>query len=167
MTSKGKQTVSVSGRDYEGADVGSWSYTYTYYVKGPGTSDTTTVSLAGLSNGYKDRNFAGASNYILIHSGDSSHYDVTYTTVPSTADMFRIEQTDGSLGAAANAADNQSSIFDVFLLMDQTRQVTARVKDSKVTTTGTYIIGSPTLTVGYPNDSNGDGNTADAAGSRK
>ena len=150
FTAKGKQTVRISGRDYGGSDEGSWSYTYTYYVKGLGT-DTTTVSLAGLSNGYQDGIFAGSSNYVLIHRGDSGHYDVTYTTVPSGG-MAQIEQTNGTLGNATNVSStNLSSSFDVFLRMDRSRQVTVDVVGSnKVTTTGAYIIGTPTLTVSGP-----------------
>ena len=71
FTAKGKQTVTISSTN--GTD--SWSYKYTYYVKGPGTS-TTTISLVGLSNGYKAGIFSDDAHRIPIHNGDNSHYDV-------------------------------------------------------------------------------------------
>ena len=151
FTAKGKQTVRISSTDYDGADAGSWSYTYTYYVKGPGTK-TTTVALKGLSNGYRSGLFTGTQ--IEVHSGDGGHYDVTYTTV-STGGTFQIESTEGNLVALSDT--NNSSAFDVLLTMDQTRQVNAKVRDSDIITVGTYIIGSPRLTVGYPDNADGLG----------
>ena len=41
---------------------------------------------------------------IEVHSGDSGHYDVTYTTDPSGG-AFQIEQPDGSLGALPTIGD--------------------------------------------------------------
>ena len=156
FTAKGKQTVTISGTDNDGDNKGSWSYKYTYYVKGPGTS-TTTISLVGLSNGYKAGIFSGTAHRIPIHNGDGSHYDVTYTTIPDDA-MAQIETTAGALGTLEPLDDkNTSSVFDVLLQADGTYQVTATVKDSKRETIGVYIIGTPTLTVGHPGDPNGIG----------
>lgn len=157
---KGKHTVRISSTDYDDGlnddeFSGSWSYTYTYYVKGPGTS-TTTVSLRGLSNGYRQGLFTGTQ--IEVHSGDSGHYDVTYTTVPNTG-VFQIEGTAGTLGSH-DQANTASSAFDLLLTVSQTYQVTAKVDSSDITTTGTYIIGSPNLTVGSPDNPNGVGGAA-------
>ena len=161
---KGKHTVRISSKDYDdGANddefSGSWSYTYTYYVKGSGTSRTTTVSLKGLSNGYRQGLFTGTQ--IEVHSGDSGHYDVTYTTVPDGG-IFQIEQPDGSLGALptnGDEADKGSSVFDVLLTMSRTYQVTTKVtgSDPGVETVGVYIIGTPTLAAGSPDDTDRDG----------
>ncbi len=157
--SKGIQSVTISSTDNDdGADGtefrGRWSAKYTYYVKGPGTS-TTTVALKGLSNGYRSGLFSGTE--IEVHSGDSGHYDVTYTTVP-TGGTAKIEDTQGDLPASATAfSGSTSSAFDVWLTMDATRQVNVKVRDSDITTTGTYIIGSPELAVGSPGDANRDG----------
>ena len=158
FTAKGKQTVTISSRDYDaGADPdnpefsGAWSYTYTYYVKGAG-SKTTTVSLLGLRNGYKTGIFEGTE--IKVHNGDSSHYDVTYTS----GGTLQIEQPDGDL--VSYIADNRaSSVFDAWLTMSATHQVTAKVtgSDPGVETVGVYIIGTPTLAVGSPGDANRDG----------
>ena len=124
-----------------------WSAKYTYYVKGSG-SKTTTVSLQGLSNGYKTGIFTGTE--IKVHNGDSSHYDVTYSTLPSGGTL-QIENPSGTLAAGTNG----SSVFDVWLTMSRSYQMTAKVTGSDISTTGAYIIGSPTLTVGYPGRSNG------------
>ena len=157
FTAKGRQTVTISGRDYEGEGIGNWSYTYTYYVIGPG-SETTTISLVGLSNGYRTGIFAGAQ--IPIHNGDSGHYDVTYTTSPADA-MGQVEKPDGTLAAEeALNAKQTSSAFDVELEVSKTYQVTAKVEGSKRETVGVYIVGTPTLTVGHPGDDDGDPDTA-------
>ena len=158
FTTKGIQSVTISSTDNDvtGNDKSNWSYKYVYYVKGSGTS-TTTVSLKGLSNGYRQGLFTNTQ--IVIHDGDSGHYDVTYTTVPAGG-TFQIEQPAGGLDTSTDG--NGSSAFDLLLTISQTYQVTARVRDSKITTTGTYIIGSPELTVGHPGDPDGDGDTADA-----
>ena len=126
-------------------------------MKGPGTS-TTTISLVGVSNnGYKTGIFAGADHRERIHTGDSGHYDVTYTTIPAGA-MAQIEETDGDLGGlAALPATGISSALDVLLQAEKTYQVTAKVDDSDRETIGVYIIGSPKLTVGYPDNPNGIG----------
>ena len=157
FNNKGRQTVTISSRDYEGDDAGSWSYRYTYYVMGPGTSSTT-VSLRGLSNGYRTGIVTGDGHQIVVHDGDSGHYQVTYSTVP-TGGAFQIEQPDASLTAGTGVG---SSAFDVLLTMSETsetRQVTAKVtgSDPGVETVGVYIIGTPTLAVGSPGDTNRDG----------
>ncbi len=164
FTAKGTQWVKISATDYDDPDVdddfsGSWSATYTYYVKGPGTS-TTTISLLGLRNGYKTGIFAGTAHRERIHTGDGGHYDVTYTTIPDDA-MAQIETTAGALGdlAALNDAST-SSALDVLLQATKTYQVTAKVKDSDRETIGVYIIGTPTLIVGHPGDPDGDPGTA-------
>ena len=163
FTAKGTQWVKISATDYDDPDVdndfsGGWSATYTYYVKGPGTS-TTTTTLLGLSNGYKTGIFADGTHRERIHTGDGSHYDVTYTTIPVGA-MAQIENTEGALGSL-EALNNKvtSSAFDVLLQANATYQVTAKVKgsDPGVETVGTYIIGSPRLTVGYPDNPDGVG----------
>ncbi len=160
FTTKGKHTVRISSTDYDdgvGNDEfrGSWSYTYTYYVKGSGTS-TTTVSLRGLSNGYRQNLFTGTQ--IEVHSGDSGHYDVEYTTVPSGG-TFQIEGTTGTLGSYTEGS-GASSVFDLLLTMSRSYQVTADVTGSNITTTGAYIIGSPNLTVGFPDNPDGIGGAA-------
>ena len=162
FTAKGIQWVKISATDYDDPDdandfSGSWSATYTYYVKGPGTS-TTTISLVGVSNnGYKTGIFSGLTHRIPIHNGDSSHYDVTYTTIPTGA-MAQIENTDGDLGGLAGLPTTGiSSALDVLLQANKTYQVTAKVDDSDQETIGVYIIGSPKLTVGYPDNPNGIG----------
>ena len=154
---KGKHTVTISSTDNEDPNKGSWSYKYTFYVKGSGTS-TTTVSLKGLSSGYKKGLFSGTTNKIEVHSGDSNHYDVTYTTVPNTGTL-EIVNAAGTLTALA--ATNRSSVFDLWLTMNRSYQVNARVKDSDIITTGAYIIGSPKLTVGYPDNPDGLDTTTD------
>ena len=168
FTAKGQQWVKISSTDYDDPNdpndfSGSWSTTYTYYVKGPGTS-TTTISLLGLRNGYKTGIFAGTAHRERIHTGDSGHYAVTYTTVPSGA-QAQIETTAGALGAltALNSV-NTSSAFDVLLQANATYQVTANVTDSDRDreTVGVYIIGTPTLTVGYPDNPDGIGGTPTA-----
>ena len=165
FTAKGKQWVKISGTDYNDPDdtadfFGAWSTTTTYYVKGSG-SKTTTVSLQGLSAGYKKGIFSGAE--IKVHNGDSGHYNVDYSTVPSGG-ALQIETPAGTLATATNG----SSVFDVWLTMSRSYQVTARVTDSEVTTTGAYIIGAPKLTVGYPDDPNGigTGTIADNSGAK-
>ena len=162
FTTKGIQSVTISSRDYNGdagGPAGSWSRKYTYYVKGPGTS-TTTTTLLGLRNGYKTGIFAGTTHRERIHTGDGSHYAVTYTTIPEDA-MAQIEDTTGALGSLEALHDNEtSSAFDVLLQANATYQVTATVQDSERETTGVYIIGTPTLTVGHPGDPDGAGGTA-------
>ena len=166
FTAKTPQWVKISATDYDDPDVaddfsGSWSTTYTYYVKGPGTS-TTTISLLGLRNGYKTGIFAGATHRERIHTGDGGHYAVTYTTVPDNA-QAQIETTTGALGTLAGLNNvNTSSAFDVLLQANATYQVTATVQDSDRETVGVYIIGTPTLTVGHPGDPNGDDTLTDA-----
>ena len=158
FTSKGIQSVTISSTDNDdGADgtefSGSWSRKYTYYVKGPGTS-TTTVALKGLSNGYRSGLFSDTE--IEVHSGDSGHYDVTYTTVSSTDAAGQIENTEGALVTLSDLNDhNTSSAFDVWLTMNATRQVNVKVAESDIITTGTYILGTPRLTVGYPDNPDG------------
>ena len=149
FNNKGKQTVRISSTDYDGPDAGSWSYTYTYYVRGLGTK-TTTVSLVRSREGI----VAGDDHQVEIHNGDSGHYQVTYTTVP-TGGTFQIEQPGGSLTTLTAA--NSSSAFDVLLAMSRSYQVNAQVMGSDITTTETYIIGSPTLAVGSPGDDDRDG----------
>ena len=169
FTTKGRQWVKISATDYDDPNdandfSGSWSTTYTYYVKGPGTS-TTTISLLGLSNGYKTGIFANDAHRLPIHNGDSGHYDVTYTIVPDTGQV-QIETTEGALGAltTGTTGKNTSSAFDVHLQTNATYQVTAKVtgSDPGVETVGVYIIGTPTLTVGHPGDPDGDGTVDDA-----
>ena len=159
---KGKQTVTISGTDNEGDDKGSWSYKYTYYVKGAGTS-TTTVSLLGNKTGL----FSNEGNRLRIHNGDSSHYAVRYTTIPAA--MAQIETTAGALSDLTTlnfgADTTTSSAFDVYLQVNGSYQVTAKVKDSERETVGVYIIGTPTLTVGHPGNPNGAGDSA-VAGSK-
>ena len=158
FNNKGRQTVTIRSTDYDdtdGTDDGSWSYTYTYYVRELGTK-TTTVSLVSSRSGI----VAGANHQIEVHNGDSGHYQVTYTTVP-TGGSFQIEQPDGSLTALT--ADNSSSAFDVLLAMSQSYQVTANVEgsDDGIETVSTYIIGSPELAVGFPGDTDRDGTVDD------
>ena len=162
FTAKGKQWVKISATDYDDPDVandfsGSWSTTYTYYVKGPGTS-TTTTSLLGLSNGYKTGIFYGEGHRERIHTGDGSHYAVEYEIIPDTGQV-QIETPAGAEGGLTSGTDPKetSSAFDVWLQANATYQVTAKVKgsDPGVETVGVYIIGTPTLTVGYPGRSNG------------
>ena len=154
---KGVQWVKISATDNDdtsGTFKGSWSATYTFYVKGPGTK-TTTVALKGLSNGYRSGLFTGTQ--IEVHTGDSSHYDVTYTTEPGFA-VGQIENTQGALVDLSDLNDHKtSSAFDVWLTMNVTRQVNVKVKDSDITTVGTYILGTPRLTVGYPDNADGLG----------
>ena len=69
-----------------------------------------------------------------VHSGDSGHYDVTYTTDPSGG-AFQIEQPDGSTGCYTyyrdEAISSDQSVADVLLAMSQTTyQVTAKVTGS-------------------------------------
>ena len=165
FTTKGIRSVTISGIDNDGTDgtdAGGWSYKYTYYVKGLGTS-TTTVSLTGLSNGgYKTRIISGDNNQLEVHSGDSGHYGVTYTTVPTGASL-QTEQPIGGLGdmeITDTDGVERSSVFDVLLTMGRSYQVTAKVEGSDISTTGAYIIGSPKLTVGYPDNPDGIGGTA-------
>ncbi|MEG9862443.1 MAG: FlgD immunoglobulin-like domain containing protein [Parvularculales bacterium] len=145
---KGIQTITISGRDYEDPDAGSWSYRYTFYVKGPG-SRTTTTRLVSLTDGL----IAGDGNNIVVHHGDSSHYEVMYDMVPSGG-SFQIETPRAKLTGLANNGKG-SSAFDVLLKMDRTYQVNAKVTGSDVTTTSVYIIGYPNMTVGYPDNPDG------------
>ena len=166
FVNKGIQSVTISATDNDDTNdtfKGSWSYKYTFYVKGPGTS-ATTVSLKGLSNGYRTGIVSGDSHRIVVHDGDSGHYDVTYTTIPTNA-MAQIETTAGALGGLTGLNNaNTSSVFDVLLRANGTYQVTAKVRDSDFDreTIGVYIIGNPTLTVGHPGDPNGIGGTAES-----
>ena len=167
FTSKGKKTIRISGTNYwdHDSDGGttplqprSWSYTYYYYVSEPDTSlaETATVNLKGLTTGY-----AGTPR-IKIHSGDGGHYRVTYTTTGGT---LTIKATDFNPSSDTLASGSTtSSAFDVYLTLPATTtaRVIAQVSGSSVTTQGVYIYRSPTLTVGYPNDPNGDGDTTDA-----
>ena len=169
FTTKGIQSVTISSRDYDGDTgnpAGAWSRKYTYYVKGPGAS-TTTISLLGLRNGYKTGIFAGDTHRERIHTGDSGHYAVTYTTIPTGA-MAQIEDTAGALGGLTALNNNDtSSAFDVLLRANETYQVTAKVDDSDRETIGVYIIGTPTLAVGHPGNPNGDDALTDAVEGNK
>ena len=116
----------------------------------------------GLRNGYKTGIFSGPDHRERIHNGDSSHYDVTYTTIPANA-MAQIETTAGALGSLTPLNNNQtSSVFDVLLQANDTYQVTAKVagSDPGVETVGVYIIGTPTLAVGSPDDTEVAGSKA-------
>ena len=157
FTSKGRRTVTISGTDYDADNDGttgdsrSWSYTYTYYVMGPGPNKTTTISLDNLdSTGYRTGFHAVPNIQLRVHRADSSHYAVAYSTGVVVKHPY-----DGSnvTGVSIGADTYHSSAFDAYIEPAgnfATTQVTAQVQDSDVITVGTYIVGSPKLTVTSP-----------------
>ncbi|MYK19286.1 T9SS type A sorting domain-containing protein [Candidatus Poribacteria bacterium] len=160
FTSKGKRTITISGKDYDANNDGTtgdsrdWSYTYTYYVMGPGPNARTTISLDNLdSTGYRTGFHAVENIQLRVHRADSNHYAVTYSSdvvVKHPYDGSDVEAVGGMYSSAFDAYLEPSGAF-------ATTQVTAQVQGSDLTTRGTYIVGSPTLMVTSPTGDATDG----------
>jgi len=145
----GKQTITVSGKDYvretTGDNIfsGDWTLTYVYYVTQPATNvSTATINLASISSGYR----AAVYRDISIYGGNSRNYNVQYT--PNTGLTYKIP---GRTDDIAVPDGFISSAFRVTLAGDTDSEViTAQVENSRLTTTGAYFYGQPVLTVTEP-----------------
>ena len=123
---------------------GATSRTMTFYVvkRAFDVNYNDTVSILNVTNGVGGR----YSGDIKIHSGDSRHNPVTYTTTGGTL-YARFGTTTRRLDLSGTPLKTSSSA-DVWLDMSaDSRTVTAQVEHSDRVTQGTYIHGSPQLAV--------------------
>ena len=142
----GRQTVLIEGEDFDGADAGTWNYTYIYHVTPANGASTDTISggLLGINDGYAVGDFGDADQQIYNGSGN---LPVLYTP------RNRLVMGHDDLGSERISVPSGpiSSVFDVYLKQNTTTDMmTATVRGSNSSTVGVYIYGYPTLEVDAP-----------------
>ena len=151
-TSVGEKTIGISDvtpyADRDGDDAAD-PLTFTIYVTqlSHTVSDTTSITLLGLTNGYSQGNYGYSP--VKIYSG-SGNYRVTYTvTGNGTVYVQKTPDRTTSKTATTVTTSSKATVYLDFPDTTATQTVTAAVERGK-TSTGVYIYGYPTLTVGYP-----------------
>ena len=168
-TSTGKKTISISdstsSNDLKSTDSKATKLTRTIYVVKALPEIPPTISLKGITNGFKSRVYG--NNDLVIYDGDSRHYEVTY--VVTGGGMLYLQEGDFTSTPAANL--KTSTVAKVFLDANNsgltetfgdgtTNVVTATVSsNSSTNTVGVYIYGQPTVTTTEPTGQSTDGSS--------